>query len=78
MNRIAVLSSNIAEVGWEPGGGGPDAGRMEVMFHSEALYEYRGVPLSVAFAVAVGAHHGSVGRAFNALVRGRYPYGRIA
>lgn len=62
---MRVESSNIAEVDWWDGA-------LYVTFLNGRMYRYEGVPLNVAFEVAVGGGEGSVGKAFWRLVRGRY------
>lgn len=62
MNRLPVVSSNIASVGWEDG-------TLEVEFNHGAVYQYEHVPLDVAFMVATGAIDASVGRTFHRLIR---------
>jgi hypothetical protein len=41
MQRISVVSSNLASVGYES-----STGTLEVEFHSGAIYQYAGVPES--------------------------------
>lgn len=77
MRREAVRSSNVASVGWEQGPP-PWTGTLEIEFTSSAVYQYSGVAAAIAFRVLVGDGIGSVGKAFHALIRGQYPYRRVA
>lgn len=61
MNRVAVESSTVAEVGYDP-----RTATLEVAFHSGGVYRYLQVPESV-FAGLVSAT--SVGRYLDAHVK---------
>jgi hypothetical protein len=69
VRRTAVDSRSIAAVGYD------DATNvLDVEFTTGYVYRYFGVPRSTVEAV-LGAE--SVGRAFNVLIRGRYPFERL-
>lgn len=54
MNRVPVISSNVAEVGYDP-----ETKTLEVAFIKGGLYQYLGVPVSVYEGLLVAP---SVGR----------------
>jgi hypothetical protein len=62
-----VVSSNIAAVFWVDN-------TLLVRFHSGVVYRYLGVTQDLAFATVSG---GSVGRAFNALIKPFYLCERV-
>ncbi|MDE2103089.1 MAG: KTSC domain-containing protein [Patescibacteria group bacterium] len=64
MRRLYVISSNIAEVGWDA-----TTETLEVQFHSGAVYQYADVPFAV-FKAFVAAE--SVGKYFHKHVRDSY------
>ena len=69
MQRRAVTSSNISEIGY-------DEGRriLEVLFHNGNLYQYFDVPPQV-YQELMGA--GSVGQYLNINIKGRFRYSRV-
>jgi KTSC domain len=69
MERVAVISSNISTVGYDP-----TSATMEVEFTSGAVYQYFDVPRSIFEAVISSA---SVGSSFQDLVKDRYRYIRV-
>lgn len=69
MERIAVASSNVAEIGYDP-----EKKTLEVMFHGGGVYQYHDVPETV--------HHDlmeadSKGRFLSAIVKGFYRCERV-
>jgi hypothetical protein len=69
MDRLAVASSNIAEIGYDP-----DTETLEVMFHHGGVYQYYNVP---AFMYERLMQAGSVGIFFNSEIKGHYPETRV-
>ncbi len=69
MERIAVDSSNVAEVGYDE-----DAMVLEVGFHGGAVYQYHGVPVDVHAELMAS---GSVGRFLNTRIKGQYRCERV-
>jgi len=67
INKTAVISSNIASVGWENN-------VLEVTFHKSGTYRAEGVPKSV-YEGLVGAK--SVGKYFHANVQPLYTLKRV-
>ena len=65
MNRMEVVSSHIASVGWEPGEA-PGKGTLEVEFHRGAVYRYRDVPAVTVLQMLMAP---SIGGAFHTLIR---------
>lgn len=61
MNRKSVVSSNVAEVGYDP-----ETKTLEVAFIEGSVYQYLGVPESVYNGLMVAP---SVGRYFNVKVK---------
>ena len=69
MDRIAVDSSNVAEVGYDE-----DAMVLEVEFHGGKVYQYHGVPVDVHREMMAS---GSVGRFLNTRIKGQYRCERV-
>ena len=69
MTRTAVVSSNLAGVGYDA-----STQTLEVEFQNGNVYQYFDVP-QVAYESLIGAE--SVGRFFNAEIRGSYRYARM-
>ncbi len=69
MNREPVSSSNIAEVGYET-----DSETLEIMFHNDRIYQYYNVP---PFEFERMMEAPSIGRYFNAEIKGQYPEQRM-
>ena len=67
MNRTAVSSSNLAEVGYEDG-------TLEIQFKSGAVYRYFDVPREIFEALLSAESHGAY---FEQYVRGYYRYERV-
>jgi hypothetical protein len=68
LNKTAVVSSNIASVGWEN-----DV--LEVTFHNSGTYRAEGVPKSVYDALVSAK---SVGKYFNASVKNAYELKKVS
>ena len=69
MDRVPVVSSNIREVGFDPG-----SNTLEVLFADGRVYQYFDVSLSVYEGLL---HAASVGRYFHDNIRGVYRFARI-
>ena len=69
MDRISVQSSNVAEVGYDPG-----KMTLEVAFLSGSVYQYFDVP-EVLFQEML--HSESVGRFLNSQIKESYRYARL-
>lgn len=69
MNRQAVQSSNVAEVGYDEA-----SQTLEVLFHSGSVYQYFDVPRPV-YQALLGSP--SVGRFLNEQIKGSYRYARV-
>ena len=69
MERIAVQSSNVAEIGYDP-----DSMILEVLFHNDSLYHYFDVP-EVLFRAFVRAD--SKGRFLHQQIKNNYRYMRV-
>lgn len=69
MYREPVISSNIAEVGFDP-----DTSILEVLFSNGTLYQYNNVPSTVHSDLMAASSHGSF---LNAHVKGRFSYVRL-
>ena len=65
MDRQSVVSSNLAEVGYDP-----DLETLEVQFKSGGIYQYFNVP---AFMYERLMSADLTGRFFNAEIKGHYP-----
>lgn len=61
MNRVSVVSSNVAEVGYDP-----ETKTLEVAFINGGIYQYFGVPVSIYNGLRVAP---SVGRYLDANVK---------
>ena len=64
MNRIPVVSSNLASIGYE-------GGVLEIEFKSGSVYQYSGVPASVYEALMSAPSHGKY---FSAHIRNNSIY----
>ncbi len=67
MERISIVSSNLASVGYEDG-------ILEVAFNSGSIYQYSGVPVSVYEDLMSAPSHGKY---FAAFIRNNYPYRKV-
>ena len=66
----AVESTTLKAIAYDE-----SAAVLRLEFHSRAVYDYFGVPEAVHEALLLAS---SIGACFNELVRGRYPYSRVA
>lgn len=69
MERLQVTSSNIAEIGYDD-----SMQTLEVMFKSGLTYQYFNVPAHVFEQLR---HSDSVGKYFNAQIKGQYAEARL-
>ena len=69
MERVPVTSSSLRSIGYDS-----DSKLLEVEFRSFAVYLYRSVP---DWAVERLMAARSLGRHFEAHIRGRYPFERL-
>jgi hypothetical protein len=69
MDRQSVASSNLAEVGYDS-----DLETLEVQFKSGGIYQYFNVP---AFMYERLMSADSIGRFFNAEIKGHYPEAKV-
>ncbi len=69
MDRPSVASSNLAEVGYDS-----DLETLEVQFKSGGIYQYFNVP---AFMYERLMSAESIGRFFNAEIKGHYPEAKV-
>ena len=69
MERIQVISSNVAEVGYDE-----SRAVLEIVFHSGPVYQYFDVP-KIVFTELVNAE--SIGKYFNKKVKQNYRYARL-
>lgn len=69
MDRQSVASSNMAEVGYDS-----DLETLEVQFKSGGIYQYFNVP---AFMYERLMSADSLGRFFNAEIKGHYPEAKV-
>lgn len=69
MERQPVTSSNLAEVGYDP-----ELETLEVLFKHGGVYKYFNVP---AFMHERLMAADSLGRFFNAEIKGRYPETKV-
>jgi hypothetical protein len=69
MDRQPVTSGNLAEVGYDA-----DLETLEIMFRSGRIYQYYNFP---AFMFDRFMTSDSLGRFFNAEIKGHYPEARI-
>jgi hypothetical protein len=70
MNRVPVVSSDVASVGFDEG-----SSVLEIEFHSGGIYQYQGVPIQHFLAMTGGVT--SVGRYFHREIKNRYGYERV-
>ena len=70
MKLTAVDSSTLAAIGYDE-----SRALLRLEFRSRAIYDYFGVP-SAAHETLL--HAPSIGACFNALIRGCFPYHRVA
>lgn len=69
MNRIAVSSTNIAEIGYDPA-----TQTLEVLFHNGNIYQYFDVPQAIYDALVQSE---SAGKFLNTQIKGAYRYARV-
>ncbi len=69
MNRTAVISSNLASMGYDS-----ESSTLEVDFVGGAVYQYFGVPPAEWEALMQVSSHGSY---FSANIRNNYSYVRL-
>lgn len=69
MDRLPVVSSNVAEVGYDPA-----TMTLEVAFHSGSVYQYFDVPESLYQEML---HAESVGRFLHEQIKNSYRYAKI-
>lgn len=69
MDRQSAASSNLAEVGYDS-----DLETLEVQFKSGGIYQYFNVP---AFMYERLMSADSLGRFFNAEIKGHYPEAKV-
>lgn len=69
MHHVAVTSTNLASVAYDP-----TSQTLEVAFKNGGLYSYAGVPSAVHHGLMTAASHGSY---FAANIRDRYPTRKI-
>ncbi|KAF0114066.1 KTSC domain-containing protein [Pseudotabrizicola sp. L79] len=69
MDRQSVVSSNLAEVGYDP-----NLETLEVQFKSGGIYQYFNVP---AFMYERLMSADSLGRFFNTEIKGHYPEAKV-
>jgi hypothetical protein len=70
MERSRVVSSDIASVGYDA-----LSSILEVEFNTGSIYQYRGVPESVYFALMNAPSHGQYFARH--IKKGPYPYTRV-
>ena len=69
MNRTAVISSNLASVGYDS-----ESSTLEVEFVGGSVYQYFGVPAAEWEVLMQASSHGTY---FNANIRNNYSYVRL-
>lgn len=69
MERVAVDSSNISEIGYDE-----DSQTLEVLFRNDRIYQYFSVPTQVARELMNAASHGQY---VNRHIKGVYRYARV-
>lgn len=69
MDRIAVTSSSLAEVGYDPVNS-----RLEIRFQNGGVYEYDHVPAEIFEGLILASSKGSY---FQRRIRGRYRTRRV-
>jgi hypothetical protein len=69
MEREPVTSSNLAEVGYDP-----ETETLEVLFKHGGIYQYFNVPAFINERLMTAD---SVGRFFNAEIKGHYPEAKV-
>lgn len=69
MKRVAVVSSNLREVGYDPA-----SSTLEVQFIDGRVYQYFDVPERVYRELLAAS---SVGQFFHREIRGEYRYARV-
>ena len=69
MDRVAVDSSNISEIGYDE-----DSQTLEVLFRNDRIYQYFSVPSQVAAGLMNAASHGQY---VNQHIKGVYRYARV-
>ena len=69
MERVSVASGNLAEIGYDPA-----TETLEVMFHQGGVYQYYNLP---SFMHERLMQAESIGKYFNAEIKGHYPEARV-
>lgn len=69
MRRQTVISSNIAEIGYDE-----NSRTLEILFNSGSVYQYFDVPPQI-YAELMQA--GSIGQYLNANIKGNFRYARV-
>lgn len=69
MRRVAVNSSNIAEIGYDEG-----SRTLEILFRNGRVYQYFDVPAQEHRALMAAASHGQY---LNRNIKGRFRYARV-
>jgi hypothetical protein len=69
MERVAVSSSNLSSVGYDP-----DTQTLEIEFHHGGVYQYAGVPEEV-FQGLMSSD--SQGKYFHANIKNNYPFSKL-
>lgn len=69
MDRVAVSSSNIASIGYDP-----DSQTLEVEFHSGGVYQYFQVPTSIHDDFLNAS---SKGQYLSQNIKNRFPYNQV-
>ena len=69
MRRVPVISSNIAEIGYNE-----SSQTLEILFRSGTVYQYFGVPNRVHRGLMNAVSHGQY---LHQEIKGRYRYTRI-
>lgn len=69
MNRISVISSNIASIGYEE-----ESKTLEVEFKDGSVYQYYNVPLSEYEGIMSASSHGQY---LHQHIKGNYSYEKV-
>ncbi len=69
MRRQTVVSSNIAEIGYDE-----NSRTLEVLFNNGSVYQYFDVPPQIHAEIMQA---GSVGQYLNANIKGNFRYARV-
>ena len=70
MDRIAIRSTNIKEVGYDA-----QSGTLEIMFSDLAVYQYFGVPESIHDGLVSAT---SAGQYFHRMIREKYRFTKVS